>query len=224
MQTSLKLSFIAVAIAAAGAARAEGAYISAGGQPVRSAYGECWRTGAWTSQAATGECDPQLVAAPAAPAIVQAPAPAQAAEAPASVKTAFEMSRPASPRITYSTEVLFDFDGTELRADGRKVLDDLAQKILAAELESIAATAHTDRVGDDAYNERLALRRADAIRTYLVGKGVPEKLVRVDSKGEREPVTAGRCDTLGEEHRRNSNLIACLQPDRRVEIEVAGHR
>lgn len=192
MQTSLRLSFIAVAFAAAGAAHAQGDYLSAGGQPVRSAYGECWRTGAWTPQAAMTQCDPAPVAAP------------------------------APRRTTFSTEVLFDFDGTELRADGRKVLDDLAQKLLASELESVAATAHTDRMGDDAYNERLALRRADAIRTYLVGKGVPEKLLRVDSKGEREPVTAGRCDALGEESRQNSNLIACLQPDRRVEIEVSG--
>ena len=192
MQTSLKLSFIAVAFAAAGAVHAEGAYLSAGGEPVHSASGECWRTGAWTPQGATTQCDPQLVAAP------------------------------APRRVAVSTEVLFDFDGAELRADGRKVLDDLAQKLLASDLESVAATAHTDRMGDDAYNERLALRRADAIRTYLVGKGIPEKLMRVDSKGEREPVTAGRCDALGEESRQNSSLIACLQPDRRVEIEVSG--
>ena len=221
MQTSLKLSFIAVAFAAAGAVHAEGAYLSAGGEPVRSASGECWRTGEWTPQGATTKCDPQLVAAPAPVDIVETPAPAAAAEAPRFENATFEVQSPAPRRVAFSTEVLFDFDGTELRADGRKVLDDLAQKLLATELESVAATAHADRMGDDAYNERLALRRADAIRTYLVGKGIPEKLMRVDSKGEREPVTAGRCDALGEESRRNSNLIACLQPDRRVEIEVS---
>jgi OOP family OmpA-OmpF porin len=222
MQTSLKLSFIAVAFATTGAVHAEGAYLSAGGQPVHSASGECWRTGAWTPQGATAQCDPQLVAASAPAHRGEAPAPVTAVEAPRFEKTSLEVQSPAPRRVAFSTEVLFDFDGTELRADGRKVLDDLAQKILAAELESIAATAHTDRMGDDAYNERLALRRADAIRTYLVGKGIPEKLMRVDSRGEREPVTAGRCDALGEESRQNSNLIACLQPDRRVEIEVSG--
>lgn len=208
MQTSLKLSFIAVAFAAAGAVHAEGAYLSAGGELVRSASGECWRTGAWTPQGATTQCDPQLAAAPA--------------EGPRFENASFEVQSPAPRRVAFSTEVLFDFDGAELRADGRKVLDDLAQKLLASDLESVAATAHTDRMGDDAYNERLALRRADAIRTYLVEKGIPEKLMRVDSKGEREPVTAGRCDALGEESRRNSNFIACLQPDRRVVIEVSG--
>jgi OOP family OmpA-OmpF porin len=222
MQASLKLSFLAVAFAAAGAAHAEGAYLSAGGQAVRSASGECWRTGAWTPQGATTQCDPQLVAALAPMDVVEAPAPALVADAPRFEKTSLEVRSAAPRRVAFSTEVLFDFDGTELRADGRKVLDDLAQKLLAAELGSVSATAHTDRMGDDAYNERLALRRADAIRAYLVERGVPEKLMRVDSKGEREPVTAGRCDALGEESRQNSNLIACLQPDRRVEIEVSG--
>jgi OOP family OmpA-OmpF porin len=222
MQTMLKLHLIAVAFAASGAVHAEGAYLLAGSQPVRSALGECWRTGAWAPQAAMIECDPQLAAAPATTRVAEAPARGDTLQAPHFEKASLEARKPIPQRTTYPTEVLFDFDGTELRADGRKVLDDLAQKLLATELESVAAIAHADRVGDEAYNERLALRRADAIRTYLVGKGVPEKLVRVDSKGEREPVTAGRCDALGEESRRNSNLIACLQPDRRVEIEVAG--
>jgi OmpA-OmpF porin, OOP family len=222
MKTLFRLSLVAASLASASAVHAAEGYLAAGGEPVRSAAGECWRTGAWGPHAAKIECNPQLAAAPAATPVVEAPARGDTHPAPQSEKASLEAHEPIPQRLTYSTEVLFDFDGTQLRADGRKVLDDLAQKLLATELESVAAIAHADRVGDDAYNERLALRRADAIRTYLVGKGVPEKLVRVDSKGERQPVTGGRCDALGEESRQNSNLVACLQPDRRVEIEVAG--
>jgi OOP family OmpA-OmpF porin len=209
-----------IASAFAMAAHAETSYLSAGGQPVRSASGECWRTGGWMAHFATQECDPQLVSAPSAPAVAEAPP----AVAVAPLPEAPRIEAPVAQRVTYATEVLFDFDGAELRADGRKVLDDLAHKLLASDLESVAAIAHADRVGDAAYNERLSARRAAAIQAYLVEKGVPGTLMRVEAKGEREPLTATRCDAMGAESRQNLKLIACLQPDRRVEIEVAGRK
>jgi OOP family OmpA-OmpF porin len=122
--------------------------------------------------------------------------------------------------VTYWAEVRFGFEGDELRADGRKVLDALAQRLLAANPERVALTAYTDRVGEAAYNARLSKRRAAAIRAYLIDKGVPEKLMRAESRGSRDPVTAGQCDAMGSESRRNTKLIACLQPDRRVEVEA----
>jgi OmpA-OmpF porin, OOP family len=208
-----RLTLLALmASAFATAAHAGSSYLSAGGQPVKSATGECWRTASWAPEGATRECDPQLVAAPAAPIVAEAPAAPIVAAAP------------APQRVTYATEVLFEFDGAELRADGRKVLDDLAQKLLATDLESVAAIAHADRVGDPAYNERLSARRAAAIQSYLVEKGVPGALMRVEAKGEREPLTADRCDAMGAERKQNLKLISCLQPDRRVEIEVAGRK
>ena len=118
----------------------------------------------------------------------------------------------------YQAQVLFEFERAELGADGRKVLDDLAQKLIAGDVEKVSATAYADRIGGAAYNERLSARRADAIRAYLIEKGVPEKQVRVEAKGEREPVTAGRCDEMGPETKQNLKLVACLQPDRRAEI------
>jgi len=124
--------------------------------------------------------------------------------------------------MSYSMEVLFEFERAELGAEGRKVLDGLAAKLLALDLERVNATAHADRIGDAAYNERLSERRAKAIRTYLVEKGVPEDVLHFESKGAREPVTAEHCKDMGEENKQNAKLIACLGPDRRVEIEVAG--
>jgi OOP family OmpA-OmpF porin len=115
-----------------------------------------------------------------------------------------------------AADVLFDFDGTELRADGRKVLDDLTQRILAREVESVITTAHSDRLGDPVYNIGLSARRAHAVRDYLVEKGIPESVILIDVAGDAAPVSA--CSDLGEETRRNAKLVACLQPDRRVEV------
>lgn len=115
-----------------------------------------------------------------------------------------------------SAEVLFDFDGAELRADGRKVLDDLSQRILAREVRSVITTAHSDRLGDPLYNMGLSARRAHAVRDYLVEKGIPESVILIDVAGDAAPVSA--CRDLGEETRRNAQLVACLQPDRRVEV------
>lgn len=125
----------------------------------------------------------------------------------------------APMRRALSAEVLFDFDGNELRGEGRKVLDDLAQRLTAAgAIERVTATAHADRLGHATYNLGLSARRAYAVRDYLVEKGVPASAIRIDVAG----AAAGSavCEDLGEETGRNVKLVACLQPDRRVAIEA----
>jgi OOP family OmpA-OmpF porin len=121
---------------------------------------------------------------------------------------------------TQRVAVRFEFESAELPSDGRKLLDELARQLLAADLEKLTATAHTDRIGTVAYNEDLAERRAEAIRDYLLEKGVPEAVVQIQSKGSHQPVTNGRCEGMGPENKQNAKLIACLGPDRRAEIEV----
>ena len=121
---------------------------------------------------------------------------------------------------TYRAQVQFGFESAELNGDGRKLLDELARQLVAADLEKLTATAHADRIGTVSYNEDLAERRAEAIRDYLLEKGVPEEVVRIQSRGARQPVTNGRCEGLGPEIKQNAKLVACLQPDRRAEIEV----
>lgn len=147
---------------------------------------------------------------------------ASACDSRSEVKESLQVSTTPiqASRATYHAEVLFEFQSARLGDAERNLLDELARKLLADELEGVAATAHADRIGDAAYNERLAARRAGAVRDYLVEKGVSQDLVRVESKGAREPVTAGRCDGMGPEVKQNAQLVACLQPDRRAEIAI----
>jgi OOP family OmpA-OmpF porin len=198
----LKCSLLVGAISAA---YAHGYLVSGTQEPVRSAYGDCWRTASWTEESATPECDPQLAVKETS-------------------KTPLMPAPTAPKRASFATEVLFDFERAELDADGRKVLDDLASKLLATDIEKVTATAHTDRIGGAEYNERLSARRAEAIRVYLVEKGVPEKVLHFENKGAREPLTVGRCESMGPETKHNVKLVACLQPDRRVDIELVGRQ
>jgi len=83
----------------------------------------------------------------------------------------------------------------------------------------IIAVGHADRIGKDAYNQKLSERRAAAVKEYLVSKGIEANRVYTEGKGEKQPVTAGKC---GKSEKKTKALIECLQPDRRVEIEVIG--
>ncbi|QGZ55269.1 outer membrane protein OmpA [Paraburkholderia acidiphila] len=158
----------------------------------------CWRDAFWTPATANAKCDGALVA--------QAPTPPVAPVAPAIT----------SQKITYQADALFDFDKAILKPAGKEKLDDLASKIQALNLEVVVATGYTDRIGSAAYNDRLSLRRAQAVKSYLVSKGVPAERIYTEGKGKRNPVTTG-CN-----QKNRKALIACLAPDRRVEVEVVG--
>jgi OOP family OmpA-OmpF porin len=159
----------------------------------------CWRDAFWTPATANAKCDGALVAQAPTP-----PAPAPAAPAITSQK------------VTYSADTLFDFDKAVLKPAGKQALDDLASKIQGMNTEVVVATGYTDRIGSDKYNDRLSLRRAQAVKAYLVSKGVPANKVYTEGKGKRNPVKecAGKKVTAA--------LKACLQPNRRVEVEVVG--
>ncbi|MFP6558392.1 outer membrane protein OmpA [Paraburkholderia sp. B3] len=159
----------------------------------------CWRDAFWTPATANAKCDGALVA--------QAPQPPVAPPPPPAI---------TSQKITYQADALFDFDKAILKPAGKEKLDDLASKIEALNLEVVVATGYTDRIGSNAYNDRLSLRRAQAVKAYLVSKGVPADRVYTEGKGKRNPVTTG-CN-----QKNHKALIACLAPDRRVEVEVVG--
>ncbi|MDI6750158.1 MAG: outer membrane protein OmpA [Pseudomonadota bacterium] len=182
------------------------------GYVAKSGTGLCWRTGYWTPAMAIAECDPDLVPK-AAPAPAPAPAPAaQPAPAP----------KPAAKKVTLAADALFDFDKATLRPEGKAKLDKLVSDIGAIKLEVIIAVGHADRIGKDAYNQKLSERRAAAVKDYLVSKGIEANRVYAEGKGEKQPVTGDKCNKMGPENRKNKKLIECLQPDRRVEIEVIG--
>ena len=121
-----------------------------------------------------------------------------------------------SQKITYQADALFDFDKAILKPGGKEKLDDLASKIGGLNLEVVVATGYTDRIGSDKYNDRLSLRRAQAVKAYLVSKGIEANRIYTEGKGKRNPVTTG-CN-----QKNRKALIACLAPDRRVEVEVVG--
>ena len=85
-----------------------------------------------------------------------------------------------------------------------------------ATIESILLIGHTDRLGSEAYNQKLGLQRAQTVKEYLQSKGV-QSPISVKSAGETEPVTA---DCVGNQP--TAALKACLQPDRRVAVDITG--
>ena len=181
------------------------------GYVAKSGTGLCWRTGYWTPAMAIAECDPDLVKKDMAPAAAPA-APAAAAPAAA--------PKPAAKKVTLSADTLFDFDKSTLRAAGQESLSKLVASIKDMKLEVIIAVGHADRLGSDKYNQKLSERRAEAVKAFLVSKGVEPNRVYAEGKGEKQPVTkADQCKGP-----KSKKVIDCLQPDRRVEIEVIGTR
>jgi OOP family OmpA-OmpF porin len=161
------------------------------------------------------------------PAPPPAPKPAPPPEpkpAPPAPKPEPEKPKPVAEKVTFAADVLFDFDKAVVKPEGKSKLDDLSSKVRGINLEVVIAIGHADSIGSDAYNQRLSVRRAESIKAYLVSKGIEPNRVYTEGKGEKQPITAGKCKSMGKEHRSNKKMVECLQPDRRVEIEVIGTR
>jgi OOP family OmpA-OmpF porin len=152
---------------------------------------------------------PAYVAPP--PPVVVAPNPTP----PAAIVAA-----PVRRRVSFSAESLFGFDQSTVKPEGRAALDKFAADTRGTQFDVISVEGHTDRLGTAEYNQRLSLRRAEAVKAYLVSSGgFAADKVNVVGKGESSPVTQA-ADCKGS--RPTAKLIACLQPDRRVDIEVSG--
>jgi len=113
--------------------------------------------------------------------------------------------------VTYAADAFFDFDKAVLKPEGKAKLDDLVGKIQGINLEVIIAVGHTDSVGNDSYNQKLSVRRAEAVKGYLVSKGIEKNRVYTEGKGEKQPVA-------------DNKTAEGRAKNRRVEIEVVGTR
>src|SRR5699024_3695273 len=116
-------------------------------------------------------------------------------------------------RISLDADALFAFDRAELRPEGQRKLDEFASTLQQVDsYQSIEVAGHTDRLGADSYNMNLSQRRANSVKDYLVALGVPGDNIHAQGYGKTQPVV--QCDGSG------NKLISCLQPNRRVEIEL----
>src|SRR6187401_60164 len=106
------------------------------------------------------------------PAVKPAPPPAPKPRAPEPAKPAPEKPKPVAEKITFAADVLFDFDKSVIKPDGKSKLDDLANKMKGINLEVVIAIGHADSVGSDAYNQALSVRRAEAVKAYFVSRGI----------------------------------------------------
>src|SRR5439155_1698724 len=162
----------------------------------------------------------RLASAGCAPTPAPAPPPPPPAPAPPVEPTPPPPPPPApapkAEKITTASTVNFDFDRYVIRPDARSKLDDLVGKLRSVNLEVIIAVEHADRIGSDAYNMKLSVRRADSVKAYLVSKGIAASRIYTEGKGERQPVKECKGD------KKTKELIACLEPNRRVESEAVG--
>jgi OOP family OmpA-OmpF porin len=161
---------------------------NASGDVWKNSTGDCWRDANWTPATAAPGCGAAAVAAPAAAAPVA-----------------------AASKVTYAADAFFDFDKSVVKPAGKAKLDDLVAKVKGINLEVIIAVGHTDSIGSDAYNQKLSVRRAEAVKAYLVSKGIEKNRIYTEGKGEKQPVASNKT-----KEGRAKN--------RRVEIEVVGTR
>ena len=165
----------------------------------------CWRDAFWTPATAFPGCDgaivPVVAPAAVAPTVVP-PAPPPVVVAP---------PPPVATKVTYAADAFFDFDKSVLKPEGKAKLDDLVSKIKDINLEVIIAVGHTDSVGSDGYNQKLSVRRSEAVKSYLVSKGIEKNRVYTEGKGEKQPVA-------------DNKTAEGRAKNRRVEIEVVGTR
>ena len=158
----------------------------------------CWRTGYWTPAQAILECDPDLVKV--APPVTPPPPPPPVTPEP---------PKPVSQKVTFAADAFFDFDKAVLKPEAKAKLDDLVGKLKPINLEVIIAVGHTDGIGSDAYNNKLSVRRAEAVKAYLVSKGIEPNRVYTEGKGKKQPVA-------------DNKTAEGRAKNRRVEIEVVG--
>ncbi|NYT66488.1 OmpA family protein [Alcaligenaceae bacterium] len=148
----------------------------------------CWRDNFWTPATGIAGCDGVPVAAAEAPVVA-----------------------PTATKVVLNADTFFDFDKATIKPEGRQILDQVASQVDTLNLETLIAVGHTDSIGTEQYNQGLSERRANAVKNYLVSKGIPADRIYAEGKGELNPVAS------------NKTREGRAQ-NRRVEIEIVGVR
>jgi len=179
----------------------------------------CWRDTGWTPATADETCDgaikpppPPPPPAPApAPRVAPPPPPAAAPPPPPAPPPVVVPPAAVSEKVTFAADAFFDFDKSKLKPDAEAKLADLVDKTKGVNLEVIIAVGHTDSVGKDVYNNKLSVSRAEAVKNFLVGKGVEKNRVYTEGKGSKSPAA-------------DNKTTEGRAKNRRVEVEVVGTR
>jgi len=180
----------------------------------RTPYGLCWRTGDWTPADAVLGCDGEL-----APPIVKATAPEIAPPTPLVAATPIAELAPqrCDFSLTLDSDEAFFFNSAALNPPAKIRLDAevLGKLNDCSTIERIAIVGHTDRMGSSQYNQKLSEKRANAVAAYLHGKNI-SATIAPSGAGHTQPIK------ICSNSLPRPQLIACLAPNRRVAIEVAG--
>jgi len=143
-------------------------WTSASGQVWKNSTGLCWRDANWTPATAAPGCDgAPMAASPAAKA---------------------EPQKPFAMKLSYAADAFFDFDKAVVKPAGKQTLDSVIKNLVNMKLEVVIVVGHTDSIGSESYNMKLGARRAEAVKAYLISKGIPKDLIYTESKGESQPV------------------------------------
>ncbi|OWT70268.1 MULTISPECIES: outer membrane protein OmpA [Alcaligenaceae] len=187
---ALALAFAAVTASGAASAQTVDNWRNPFGNVWKNGTNElCWRDAFWTPATGVPGCDGVPVAQAAKPA---APTP-------------------MASKVVFNADTFFDFDKATLKPEGRQLLDQVATQARSIDLETIIAVGHTDSIGTVAYNQKLSERRAAAVKSYLVSKGIDPNRIYTEGKGKSQPVATNKT-----KEGRAQN--------RRVEIEIVGTR
>jgi len=184
------------------------------GTPWKNGTNEyCWRDAGWTPATAHPNCDGAAKPPPPPPPapVVAAPPPPPVAPPAPRPPVVVVPPAPVSEKVTFAADAFFDFDKAVLKPEAQAKLADLVDKTKGVNLEVIIAVGHTDSVGVDGYNQKLSIARSEAVKAFLVSKGVEKNRVYTEGKGEKSPVA-------------DNKTAEGRAKNRRVEVEVVGTR